>query len=689
MNHTFLFSFSLLIGFSVFSCRNKKTLPLNDLSSQQSAYLKLHADNPINWHIWDEKTLEKAKNEDKLLIISIGYISCHWCHVMEKEVFSDDEVAAIMNDNFLSVKVDREEKPDVDKIYVNASYLFKGSAGWPLNVIALPDGSPIYIDSYLEKEQWKALLSRIIQLKSEQPELLSRQASQLKEGLLSFEKAEQLPKSTSLNLTLSEAKKNLPPYLDRHLGGIKGNQKFPQPSFHEYLLQVGRSDQDLQRQTFLTLNQLLKSGVYDHLGNGFFRYATDSLWQVPHFEKMLYDNALLLSLYAHAYKVRPEAAYKKAIQGIISFVSTELQSPRGLFYSSIDADSEGKEGLYYTWTEAALDDARISDPDLVKDYFGIRGTPELTHGHALYEAVSVAELAEKYGKSPEIVKKIIESAKEKMLLARCQKVPPFKDDKIITSWNAMMAAGLLDAYEALEDPGYLALASNCLKGLLSQSLKKDQLSRMPGGDEGYLEDYAWLIATLIKAYENTFEINYLHRAKQLTEKVLADFGGEESPFLRFSTASHAKEFGLYDIHDNIIPSANATMAHNLYLLGHYFEPKWMNISVKMLKAKQAQMGQYPTGNHAWLRLASLINQGVLEVAVVGKSYQSALREMQKSYLPNVLFMGTVKEENLELLEHKYISGKTMIYVCKQKSCRLPVETPRKALVQIRKFTASQ
>lgn len=687
MKHTFLFS--LLIGFSVFSCSNKKSPPLNDLSSQQSAYLKLHADNPIDWHLWDEKTLEKAKNEDKLLIISIGYISCHWCHVMEKEVFSDDEVAAIMNDNFLSVKVDREERPDVDKIYVNASYLFKGSAGWPLNVIALPDGSPLYIDSYLEKEQWKALLSRIIQLKSEQPELLSQQASRLKEGLLSFEKAEQLPKSTSLSLTLSEAKKNLPPYLDRHLGGIKGNQKFPQPSFHEYLLQAGRSDQDLQRQTFLTLNQLLKGGVYDHLGNGFFRYATDSLWQVPHFEKMLYDNALLLSLYAHAYKVQPKVSYKKAIQGIINFASTELQSPLGLFYSSIDADSEGKEGLYYTWTEAALDGIGIAEPDLIKDYFGIRGSPELAHGHVLYEAVSVAELAEKYGKSPETVKKIIESAKEKMLLARRQKLPPFKDDKIITSWNAMMVTGLLDAYEALEEPGYLALASKCLRGLLSQCLKKDRLSRMPGGGEGYLEDYAWLIAALIKTYENTFEINYLHLAKQLTEKVLADFGGEESPFLRFSKTLHAKEFGLYDIHDNIIPSANATMAHNLYLLGHYFEPKWMDISVKMLEAKQAQMGQYPTGNHAWLRLASLINQGVLEVAIVGESYQSALGEMQKSYLPSVLFMGTAKEENLELLEHKYVSGKTMIYVCKQKSCRLPVENPGKALVQIREFAENQ
>lgn len=680
---------SLVMFFSISSCKNEKSLPLNDLSLQQSAYLRLHADNPIDWHIWDEKTLEKAKTEDKLLIISIGYISCHWCHIMEKEVFSDDEVAAIMNDEFLSVKVDREERPDVDKVYVNASYLFKGSAGWPLNVIALPDGSPLYVDSYLAKDEWKTLLSRMVKLKKEQPQLLNKQASQLKEGLLSFEQAEAAPKSASTGLILSEAKKSLGPLLDRRFGGIKGDQKFPQPALHEYLLQAGTTDMALQGQVFFTLDQVLSSGVYDHLGNGFFRYATDSLWQVPHFEKMLYDNALLLSLYANAYKVRPAVSYKSAIEGTISFVTAALYSPLGLFYSSIDADSEGKEGLYYTWTEAELEAAGIADLAMVQDYFDIKGTPEIDHGHALYRALSVDELAEKYNKSPEGVKKTIALAKEKMLMQRQQRVPPFKDDKIITSWNAMMVIGLLDAYEALQAPDYLALALTCLEGLLSSSIRNDQLRHLPGGDEGYLEDYAWLIAALIKAYENTFEINHLLQAKQLTEKALADFGEEENPFLRFSKTSHSKNFGLYDIHDDIIPSSNAVMADNLFRLGHYLEPEWIDISLKMLEAKQTQMGQYPTTNHAWLRLASLVDQDLLEVAVVGENYQSVLREMQQSYLPNVLFLGTAEEENLELLEYKYVAGKTMIYVCKQKSCRLPVEDPNQALIQIEELTTAR
>ena len=636
--------------------------------------MKLHAKNPVNWQPWGEEALNAAQELDKLVIISIGYVSCHWCHVMEEESFSDDSTAAKMNNHFVSVKVDREEQPGVDKAYMNAAYLINGNGGWPLNVIALPDGRPLFAGTYLSINQWNKLLDFFIKTKQEDYQKLVTQADALMEGLNSLEDITPEAESVLDEPILTAAGDVLLQYADKKLGGRVGAPKFPIPPLLSFQLQMANSygNEELKTQTLLTLDQILKGGIYDHLAGGFFRYSTDAFWRVPHFEKMLYDNGQLISLLSNAYKLTKDAQYREKIEETLAFIEGTM-SDGEVFYASIDADSEGEEGKFYIWEEAEIDTANLENPDLLKAHFGIDDRLELDGKQVLYVEKTADEMAE----DPYVASDMVNSLtadKQKLRNLREQRIQPFLDQKIITGWNALMATGYLNAYEAFGDSAYLNRALRTIDFLSQNAIENGLTVRIPGEPQSYLADAVFLTEALIKAYENTFEIAYLEKAKALTEKALVEFKDEASDYLYYSNPKNGDlVVNVKEVTDNVIPGSNSQLAINLFQLGHYYyDSTYINKAETMLKGRLGDLTQDPYSNANWGRLAIMMEKGIYEVAITGADALTLRKEMAVNYLPNCIYLGSLKEENLILLENKVRQSQSVIYVCQNKSCRLPV-----------------
>jgi len=674
----------VLVVLFIFSCGEPGSSQIqgNSLANEKSAYLKLHANNPVYWQPWGEKALKKAQEEDKLLIISIGYVSCHWCHVMEEESFSDDSTAAKMNENFVSIKVDREERPGIDKAYMNAAFLINGSGGWPLNVIAMPDGRPVYAGTYFPTDQWNNLLDFFIKTKKENPEKLLEQAASLVEGLNSIEAVGSSGDKLLTKNSLDKASNELLKKIDSRWGGREGSPKFPIPVLLEFQMQLAslNKDEKLLDHTLLTLDKILEGGIYDHLAGGFFRYSTDAYWRVPHFEKMLYDNGQLISLYANAYKLTKKPSYKKAIEETLQFMELNLTSSDGLFYASIDADSEGEEGKYYIWNEVEIEAAGLENTALVKEHFGIDNSAELDGKQVLYIDKSIEKLAKKYGSPDEVAEKL-KADFSRLEAVRAKRIKPFHDQKLITSWNALMIIGYLNAYEAFEDPAYLTKALTALEYLSKNAIEKNIVRHIPGEDQNYLEDAVFLAAAMIKAYENTFDIGLLDKAREITNGALDRFKDPNSEFLYYSDPANGDlVVNIHEITDNVLPGSNSQMAFNLYQLGHYYyDSTYLNKAEKMLTLRLEDLETNPSANGNWGRLATMIQTGIYEVAITGTNALRLRRELAVNYLPNAIFLGTTEKENLELLENKVREGQNVIYVCKDKSCRLPVRESQLAL----------
>ena len=680
-------SIGLILSFCAFlfliiSCNsNTNSTSQNNLANETSAYLKLHAKNPVYWQPWGPEALEAAKTQDKLVIISIGYVSCHWCHVMEEESFSDDSTAAKMNKHFVSVKVDREEQPGVDKAYMNASYLINGTGGWPLNIIALPDGRPLYAGTYLTIKQWNKLLDFFIETKRDDFEKLEKQATALMEGLNALEDITPEAERVLEASLLSNSATVLLQYADKKLGGRSGAPKFPNPPLLQFQLHLADTyDNDtLKTQTLLTLDQILKGGIYDHLAGGFFRYSTDAFWRVPHFEKMLYDNGQLISMLANAYKLTKDEKYKIAIEETLQFIEANM-SDGAAFYSSIDADSEGEEGKFYIWEEKEIDLANLGNPILFKKHFGIDEQLELDGKQVLYIEQTAAALSGN-GHTPDQIKAALDADKLRLRKIRDSRIKPFLDQKIITSWNAMMTTGYLHAYEALGDSTYLLRALKALDYLTENVVENDVVMHLPGEDLSYLPDAVFLSEALIKAYENTFEITYLEQASAITKQALKEFGDPSSPYYYYSNPKNGDlVVNVREVNDNVIPGANSQLALNLYQLGHYYyDSTFINQAESMLKGRLTDLPIDPYSNANWGRLAVMMEKGIYEVAFTGPEAIALRKEMATNYLPNCISLGTVKEENLILLENKVRQSESVIYVCQNKSCRLPVNDVDRAL----------
>jgi len=665
----------------------------NELINETSPYLLQHAHNPVNWYPWGQEALDKAQKENKLIIISVGYAACHWCHVMEHESFEDVEVANFMNENFVAIKVDREERPDIDQIYMDAVQLITGSGGWPLNCIALPDGRPIYGGTYFPKNQWLDVLTKISDFVKTNPDKTEQQAKQLTNGiqanelnLLSTEKKD--VSMTDLDLIFENWKTSI----DTINGGYKGAPKFPLPVGYQFLLHYNFLNPNLEalEAVTLTLDKMANGGIYDQIGGGFSRYATDELWNIPHFEKMLYDNSQLVSLYTAAYKHTKNENYKTIIAETLDFIQRELTSVDGGFYASLDADSEGEEGKYYIWSQQELQQILGDDAELILDYYNIETNGNWENGiNILFKTEADTTIAERYNRSESELKSLVSNAKKQLLAERETRIKPALDDKIITSWNALMLKAYVDAYTIFDDQTYLDTAlknANFINTNVRSS--DDRLSRSykngMASINGFFDDYAFTIEAFIALYQSTFDEKWLESAKKLTDYVILHFYDSESGMFYYTSDVDQKLIvRKMEISDNVMPASNSQMAKNLFVLGqYYYDSDYVARSRQMLSTVKENTIKGGTYYSNWDVLMSWFISPPYSVAILGDDFESKRKALNAQYYPNVFFSGGNKEDQLALLENKLISGQTTIYVCQNNSCKYPVTDVNEAMKQL-------
>ena len=689
----------------IVNCTNKNSKKMsafkytNSLIKETSPYLLQHAHNPVNWYAWNNETLELAKKEKKLIIISIGYSSCHWCHVMEHESFENESVAAVMNKNFICIKVDREERPDVDQVYMNAVQLMTGSGGWPLNCVALPDGRPVWGGTYFSKENWISALNQLSKLYIEEPKKLEDYATQLTNGVKNSQLIQLNTSKEKFDVkNLKTAVKNWEPSMDFNLGGRKGAPKFPMPTNYEFLLQYAFQAKDTKILDYVntSLTNMALGGIYDQIGGGFARYSVDSKWHIPHFEKMLYDNAQLVSVYSNAYKVTKNQLYKNIVYQTLTFIEREMMSKEGAFYSALDADSNNKagkleEGAYYVWTKEELKSLLKKDFVLFSDYYNVNnyGYWEKDN-YVLIRKNNEKEICKTYNISEsELQNKVIEWQKT-LLNERSKREKPRLDDKSLTSWNAIMLKGYIDAYTAFNDVHFLEIAKKNAAFIQTKQLQengslhhsyKNGISTI----NGYLEDYASVIDAYIALYQATLNENWLTTAKELTDYSLDHFFDEKTSMFYFtSNEDPALLTRKIETEDNVIPSSNSIMAKNLFKLSHYYSNNYyLKVSKQMLKNVTESSEQYGSAFSNWLQLGCYLSGNYYEIAISGKDALINLPEFSSVYLPNVLIAGSTSESNIPLMEERYFENETLYYLCVDSACKLPQKEPQKIINEIK------
>ena len=666
----------------------------NALINETSPYLLQHAHNPVDWLAWNDESLAKAKAEQKPILISIGYSACHWCHVMEHESFEDSTVAAYMNENFICIKVDREERPDVDQVYMNAVQLMTGRGGWPLNCFALPDGRPLYGGTYFPKDQWMDVMGKVNGIWVNEREKALEYATNLTKGVSESELIQKNTLEASFKLDELEAiVEKWKEQLDNKEGGPDRAPKFPLPNNYEFLLRYAtiNNDQFMLDHVNLTLEKMAFGGIYDQVGGGFARYSTDALWKAPHFEKMLYDNGQLVSLYAEAYQATKNPLYKEIVEETLAFVERELTSKEGAFYSALDADSEGEEGKFYVWQKEELETLLLDDFKWVKDYYNINAKGLWEHGnYILLRKDGDVEFAEKQGWSVDELKQKVKAVNAKLLEERSKRIRPGLDDKQLTSWNALMLKGYADAYRVFGDKAYLKAATKNADFILKTQKQKDGAlwhshKENRSTINGFLEDYCFTIEAFIALYQATFDKKWLDEANELAAYSIEHFHDSESGMFFFNSNKDAKLIARkMELTDNVIPSSNSSMAKGLFYLGHYLDKsEYLEISEQMLNnvAQSAQQGGGWYSN--WLELMLHHTNSFYEVAVIGKDADEKRKEIEQVYHPNKILIGGEKENGLPLLEFKSVEGETWIYVCVDKACQMPTSDVNEALKLIK------
>ena len=699
MRSLFFLSF---IATLFFSCNSSKKETLknshqytNPLINETSPYLLQHAHNPVNWKAWNTETLQQAKDEKKLMIISIGYSACHWCHVMEKESFEDSTVAAVMNKNFISVKVDREERPDVDQIYINAVQLMTGSAGWPLNVITLPDGRPVWGGTYFTKKAWLNSLEKMQKLYDKNPQNLIDYADKLEEGIKSMDLIEVNTNELNfIDFPIENTIKSWSTTFDNKYGGPNRAPKFMMPNNLNYLLRYGikNKDEQILDYVYLTLDNIAYGGVYDHIGGGFSRYSTDIKWHVPHFEKMLYDNAQLVSLYSLAYKATKNPLYEEVVKETLNYVKREMTHKDGAFYSSLDADSvsehgELEEGAYYVFNKKELELQLEKDFSLFSEYYNVNNYGKWEkENYVLIRKKSDQEIITEFSISQEELNQKKKNWKQLLLAYRNNRPKPRLDDKTLTSWNALMIKGYVDAYKAFQVPEYLNAAETNAQFLINHQLQENGALNHSYKDgkstiNGYLEDYAAAIDAFIALYEVTLNELWINKADELAAYTFENFFDAEKNMFYFTSKEDEKLVARnFEYRDNVIPASNSMMAKNLLILSHHFDnKKYLSTASKMLHNVQPEIESYPSGFSNWLDLMANFQDNFYEVVVVGKDASKKIAELNARYLPNILIAGSTSESKKPLLNYRYIDGETLIYVCVNNSCKLPVSNISKAL----------
>lgn len=651
------------------SCNTSKeeSQNLNRLQFESSQYLLQHATNPVDWFPWGDEAFDKAKAEEKLLIISIGYYACHWCQVMEKETFMDTTVARLMNDNFVSVKVDREERPDIDQVYAEASKKMTGTSGWPMNIIATADGTPLFAGTYFENSDWQAIVQRASYLYQDNPEEILAQAKDLANTLNQKRAVE----SEALNLELSQIEEAWLSQSDTLLGGIKGIQKFPNSPYLSALLDFTyyRPNQKLDAFLKKTLDNMALGGMFDHLGGGFTRYATDNEWKIPHFEKMLYDNAQLMGIYAKAYRKFDDPFYLYIAEQTAKCLNKEFKHDNGGYFSSINAVTNEVEGGYYTWTLAEIE--TIDQSDQAISLFNINEAGNWENGQNVLFALGSSK--------EDYLQAINGSFKENMLLKRSRREAPPKDRKIITGWNALAIEGFIELYRASLDETYLSYAKDLGTYLIANHTQNDQswVSRTENGNQaGFLEDYSLVAGALIQLYQVSFEEQWLKTAELISEAMLETFASTDQNLLTQSTESGRLFMRSIPVLDTDLPSGNAQATNNLLMLSEFYydnRGEWKSKAEAMLSVGQTETKDALVFAGSWVQALLRDSNPPYEVAILGNESISLRNRLDLAFRPDVIFLGGNSEGDIPLLAYKLQEGRTVIYVCQNKTCKFPTD----------------
>jgi len=665
----------------------------NRLAKETSPYLLQHAHNPVDWFPWGEEALRKAKEENKPILVSIGYAACHWCHVMEKESFENETIAALMNKYFVNIKIDREERPDLDHIYMDAVQAMTGSGGWPLNVFLTPETKPFYGGTYFPPEpafnrsSWKDVLLGVHRGYTERRNEIDAQAENLTEHILqsnSFGMQKNAGVNTESQFSpelVKEAVSNLMKAADIKEGGFGQAPKFPQTFSIQFLLHhhYYTKDAEALEHACLSIDKMIYGGIYDQIGGGFARYATDTKWLVPHFEKMLYDNALLLIVMAEAYQLTRKELYRKTIRQTMGFIIREWLSPEGGFYSALDADSEGVEGKYYVWSQGEIESILKEEAPLFCEFYDVSEKGNWEHTNILNIKKTLEIFASDKQLDPDLVEKRIETAGRQLLEYRKKRIKPQLDDKILLSWNALMISASCKIFSAMGDEQYRELAKRSMD-FLWNSLQKEGVfyhtykngeARHPA----FLEDYAYLIQALIHLQEITSDKDYLLKARKLTELVIEHYADAETEFF-FFTHTNQKDVIVRkkEVYDGATPSGNAVMALNLFYLAIIFDqPSWKEKAIRMTGALQQAIIRYPTSFGVWATLLQSVSYGVPEIALIGENFKNMHLEFLRIFIPFKIFQSaTLSDKHFPLLAGKPYSNEAQFYLCKNYACQNPV-----------------
>lgn len=673
----------------------------NQLIHSLSPYLLQHAYNPVDWYPWGEEAINRARSEKKPILVSIGYSACHWCHVMEHESFEDAETAKLMNEKFICIKIDREERPDLDNIYMDAIQVMGIQGGWPLNVFLMPNQKPFYGGTYFPNKNWKLLLQNIA-------EAFEKNQDELAESAEGFERSLNTSEIEKYNLIddgeilsaeyLSKAVDQLIQNFDPEWGGMKRSPKFPMPAVWGFLLDYSllKKNKSIQEKVTFTLKKIGMGGIYDHIGGGFARYSVDEKWFAPHFEKMLYDNGQLLNLYAKAFQVTGDGFFKEKVEETIAWLEQEMLHNEGGFFSALDADSEGEEGKFYTWSQTEMDELLGEDAVWFAELYNTKvGGNWEEGGNILFQTKNYEEIEKHYPQGKENFQYRLKEIKKMLYGIRSKRVRPGLDDKVISGWNGLVISGLTQSFVATRKAKYRDMAINTGNFLLAHMVEGQILYRSYKNGQAYtpafLEDYAAVIQGFIHLYQITFDEKWINEAKSLTDLSISQFFDTKDGLFFFNNPDAEKLIAnKKELFDNVIPSSNSMMARNLHQLSLYFyEDHYLNLSRKMLGKLKNLLATDAGFLANWANLYLNLLVPPAEIAIIGSGAEENSLLLQKKYHPNIIVGSTESiPGSLPLLQHKSPApgGETLIYVCFDKVCRQPVSTIEEAYAQFPTFS---
>lgn len=669
---------------------------MNRLAQESSPYLLQHQHNPVHWYPWCEEAFDQARREDKPVLVSIGYAACHWCHVMERESFEDQTTADLMNAHFINIKVDREERPDLDNIFMNACQILTGAGGWPLNVFLTPDRKPFSAGTYYQpkpgygKPAWTQVLNYMHTVFTNERDKVEEQAEKLAQHIVTMDKAfvqsVPLPENATALFTESDMRQavvSMQQQFDTEQGGFGNAPKFPGTMSLRFLFRYAwfTGNEKCLQHVHLSLQKMRNGGIYDHVGGGFSRYAVDRNWKIPHFEKMLYDNALLIQLYAEVYRATRTQLYVETLAEIMHFVEQEMMLPDGLCIASYDADSEGVEGKFYTFTYAEFTEALGTDAEWATSYWQVTPDGNWERTNILHTQTDARAYAEEHHLNPDAFAKQVQEAKQKLYRFRKNKIPPQADHKCILSWNALMCSACAEAFKATGDAHYRMLAIKMLEAILEKFAQPGAGNRLwhsvtsgIAKIDAVLEDYAALIQALLDVFDISGNSQYLEKAEAYTQHANTYFNGPDAMY--YFTATYQTDIPIraMEFYDNATPSGNSMMVHNLQRLFYLTEQaSYSDHANHMLANMKNSMLKYGTSFGNWLTCALTALTPYHEIVITGEHAHQFRDELMRVYLPYAVYVTDVDGTlALSLTQNRYISNQTTIYHCRNFNCLQPV-----------------